>query len=374
MRPVSAAFNRIVRGSHSIGVTARALTTYQEGVAPTGTDLEVIRGTVQLDSTADVRSTLTLEVNGDGMWPASAFDLLTPYGNEVFVQRGVVVAADGSSELVSQGYFRIYSVDQDGTTDTSITLECRDRMSGIVDARLEAPVQFQSSESIEDVFTQLVQDVYPTATIVFDFDAAGTTLGADQVADEDRYGFLLEVARAHGKVMYWDYAGRLQVKTAPDPAVPVFDVNAGEDGVLVKLRRTLDRDGVYNAVVALGESPSGDEPVRAVARDLDPNSPTMWGGRFGKVPRFFYSAFMRTVQQASDAAVAMLQRSIGLPYNVNFSAVPNPALEPLDPVLVSHEDRSELHVIETLTIPLHPGDPMTGTTRQQKSSAIEVDS
>jgi hypothetical protein len=372
MRPVSAAFNRIVRGSHSIDVTARVLTTYQEGVSPVGTDLQVIHGEVHMDSTADVRSTLTLEVNGNDMWPLEPTGLLTPYGNEVFVQRGVVVSADGSSELVSLGYFRIYSVDQDGTTDTSITLECRDRMSGIVDARLEAPIQFQSSQSVQDVFTQLVQDVYPTATIVFDFNAAGTLLGADQVADEDRYGFLLDVARSRGKVIYWDYAGRLQVKTAPDPRVPVFDVNAGHNGVLIRLRRTLDRDGVYNAVVALGESPSGDEPVRAVARDLDPTSPTRWGGRFGKVPRFFYSAFMRTVQQASDAAVAMLQRSIGLPYNVDFSAVPNPALEPLDPILVTHEDKSELHVIETLTIPLQQDDPMSGTTRKQTGSVIEV--
>lgn len=374
MRPVSDAFNRIIRGSHSIDVTARILTTYQEGVNPGGTDLAVIRGDVQMDSSADVRSTLELEVDGAGMWPSGPTDLLTPYGNEVFVRRGVVVAADGSSELVSLGYFRIYSVDQDGTTDTAITLRCRDRMSGIVDARLEAPVQFQSSQSVSDVFTQLVQDVYPTATIVFDFDAVGTLLGADQVADEDRYGFLLDVARSRGKVMYWDYAGRLQVKTAPDPTVPVFDVNAGRDGVLVKLRRTLDRDGVYNAVVALGESPSGDEPVRAVARDLDPTSPTRWGGPFGKVPRFFYSAFMRTVQQASDAAVAMLQRSIGLPYNVDFTAVVNPALEPLDPILITHRDKSELHVIETLTVPLQVGDPMSGTTRQQTGSVIEVES
>lgn len=374
MRPVSAAFNRIVRGSHSIDVTAKVLTTYQEGVNPGGTDLLVIKGDVQMDSSADVRSTLELEVDGVDMWPSDPSGLLTPYGNEVFVRRGVVTSADGSSELVSLGYFRIYSVDQDGTTDTSITLRCRDRMSGIVDARLEAPIQFQSSQSVQDVFTQLVQDVYPAATIVFDFDAAGTLLGADQVADEDRYGFLLDVARSRGKVMYWDYAGRLQVKTAPDPTVPVFDVNAGHDGVLIRLRRTLDRDGVYNAVVALGESPSGDEPVRAVARDLDPTSPTRWGGPFGKVPRFFYSAFMRTVQQASDAAVAMLQRSVGLPYNVDFTAVPNPALEPLDPILITHQDKSELHVIETLTVPLQVGDPMTGTTRQQTGSVIEVES
>lgn len=374
MRPVSAVFNRIVRGSHSIDVTAKVLTTYQEGVNPGGTDLLVIKGDVQMDSSADVRSTLELEVDGVDMWPSDPSGLLTPYGNEVFVRRGVVTSADGSSELVSLGYFRIYSVDQDGTTDTSITLRCRDRMSGIVDARLEAPIQFQSSQSVQDVFTQLVQDVYPAATIVFDFDAAGTLLGADQVADEDRYGFLLDVARSRGKVMYWDYAGRLQVKTAPDPTVPVFDVNAGHDGVLIRLRRTLDRDGVYNAVVALGESPSGDEPVRAVARDLDPTSPTRWGGPFGKVPRFFYSAFMRTVQQASDAAVAMLQRSVGLPYNVDFTAVPNPALEPLDPILITHQDKSELHVIETLTVPLQVGDPMTGTTRQQTGSVIEVES
>lgn len=373
MRPVSSAFNSIVRGSHSIAVRARVLTSYQEGVSPIGTDLSILGGDVQLDATADVRATLELTVDGTGMWPQSSTGLLTPYGNEIFVQRGVVTSADGSAELVSQGYFRIYAVDQDETPDSPITISARDRMSGIVDARLESPVQFFAGQSVSDAFTQLVQDVYPTATIVFDFDAAGTNLGANQVADEDRYGFLLDLARAHGKVMYWDYAGRLQVKSAPDPSVPVFTVDEGPHGVLVRLRRTLNRDGVYNAVVAMGEAPSEDDPVRAVARDDDPNSPTFWGGRFGKVPRFFFSAFLRSDLQAASAAQAMLQRSIGLPYNVDFTAVPNPALEPLDPVLINHRDRSELHVIETLSIPLTLANPMDGTTRQQVTTVIEVD-
>jgi hypothetical protein len=373
VRPVSDEFLNVIRGSHQVAIRVTVLTSFQTGVSPTGTELLVINGDVTLDATADVRGTVDVTVDGTNAFSRDPDGLLTPYGNELFVERGVVFGT-GTREMVSQGYYRIYSVEQDDRPDAPIRLAGRDRMSGIVDGRLLAPMQFVAGTSIETVFETLVQEIYPTAEVIFDFDAATSLLATSHVADEDRYTFLRDLANARGKIMFWDYAGRLRVEDPPDPSVTVFDVNAGAHGVLLSLDRRIDREGVYNAVVALGEAPSTEvTPVRAVARDMNASSPTFWDGPFGKVPRFYQSPFITTGEQAATAAEKILARSIGLPYSVDFTAVPNPALEPLDPVRVTHRDGYENHVIERLRVPLTVTEPIVATTREQTAIVIEVE-
>lgn len=379
MRPVSDRFLRAVRGSHQMFTRAKVLETFQTGVDPVGTEITVLDGDARFDASADVRGTVQVRTDGLGAAGLGAFTrkptgLLTPYGNELFVARGLEFG-DGTTEIVSLGYFRIYSVNQDEAPRGSIDLVGQDRMSGIRDARLLAPVVFGTGTPLEVVFETLVGEVYPNALIEFDFNAAASTLQSQHVADEERYDFLRDLAQSRGKIMYWDYRGVLRVEDPPDATEPVFELHYGRDGVLVRLARELNRDGVYNAVVALGEQPSSDvAPVRAVARDVNPTSPTYWDGRFGKVPRFYSSPFITTTTQAQSAAEKLLRRSIGLPYLLNLRAVPNPALEPLDPVTVlsSNDDTLQVHVLETLTIPLAPGDPLTATTREQTNVVIEV--
>jgi len=370
MRPVTSQFLNVIRGSHQIALRVRVLTSFQTGVNPTGTELLVVDGNVHLNATADVRATVDLEVDGTGAFTRDPGGLLTPYGNEVFVERGVIYGT-GTHEYVSLGYFRIYEVEQSNQPDYPIRLGGRDRMSGIVDGRLIAPVQFVAGTSISAIFNTLVQEIYPTATIQFDYNATTDLLQTSVVADEDRYSFLRNLVTSRGKIMYWDHAGRLQVKDAPNVNNTVFDINSGEDGVLIEVSRRLDRGSVYNAVVTLGEQVQLDvPPVRGVARDMNPLSPTFWDGPFGKVPRFFSSPFVTTQAQAESASSKILARSIGLPYSVTLSAVPNPALEPYDPIKVTRSDGYDKHLIQEMTIPLNVDRPMTINTREQTTVDI----
>lgn len=371
MRPVTDQFLSTVRGSHRMATVVKLVTTYQEGVDPDGDELDVIRGDVMLDADADVRGSCNVTVDGNDAFTRDPAGQLTPYGNELHIARGVVYGA-GTRELVSQGYFRLYVVRQDDRPDAPITLIGRDRMSGIIDGRLEVPRQFATGTTVQSIFDDLVLEIYPDATIDFDYDATSDTVNTNYVADEDRYTFLRDLMKARGKIMYWDYRGRLQVRDPPNATETVFDVNAGANGVLIALGRDLNREGVYNAVVALGEAPTTDvEPVHAIARDMNPESATFWEGRFGKVPRFFKSPFITTLAQAQSAAESILQSAIGLPYRVDFSAVPNTALEPLDPIRITTEDGVEKHVLESIRIPLEFNQPMTATTRKLTSVIIE---
>lgn len=376
MRPVSERFLRVVRNSHKACFRATVVTGLPTGVEPEGTEIPIFDGDVQLDANASIRGTLDLTTDGS-LWSDDSDGLLTPYGAEVHIARGIEFGG-GEREWVSQGYFRIYTAEQDDAPKGGpIRITARDRMSGIIDARLEAPIQFPAESAVSTVFDTLVLEVYPTADIVYDFDAEAVTFPGSHIAEQDRYGFLLDVTKALGKVLYWDYEGKLRVEDAPaaTTSAVAFDVTHGADGVLVSMGRARSREGVYNAVVVTGEAP-GDQPaVRAVARDVAPTSPTYWHGPFGKVPKFYSSSFITDAGQAAAAASALLSRNLGLPYAVQFGMVPNPALEPLDVVGVTYRDnaRAELHVLEKLNIPLTAAGAMSATTRERSAEEIDVE-
>lgn len=364
MRPVSAAFLRTVRGSHTALFRATVCSTFQTGTSPAGTRIPIFGGDVHIDGTANIRSTLDLVTDGTGMWPNSAGSLLAPYGNEIYVERGLVYSDE---EYVGLGYFRIQAPEQDEAPNGSIRLSGRDRMAGIIDARLLAPQQFGSTASLGFVMSTLVGQVYPAATIEWD-DATNTVLlGRPLICEEDRFAFLDDLVRSRGKIWYWDYRGVLVIRSPPNPAQSVFEVAAGAGGVLLKLSRTLTREGVYNAVVAQGEAFDTSAPVRGVAVDNNSLSPTYYAGRFGPVPKFYTSPFLLTPGQAAAAAAAELRRNLGLPYVLDLTAVPNPALEPWDPVTVrvAASERLETHVLEKVTVPLTADGAMTATTREQ---------
>lgn len=372
MRPVSEQFLLTLRGSHNAFTRVQVLTSFQTGVAPVGgTEINVIDGIVSQDGAADIRSSVDLTTNGGlNIFPQRPTDDLTPYGNELFIECGIQLA-NGSTEIVSQGYFRIDSVEQSSAPYGVIRVSGYDRMKGIVEARLTAPMSFPAGTSVGSIFTTLVLEVYPLATIEFESASfANSTLVSTQVAEESRFDFLNNIVTSNGHIMYWDYRGILVVKGMPDPMVAVWDVNAGAHGVLVDSTRGVSREGVYNAVVAVGESVNETPPVRAIAIDSNPNSPTYWYGSFGKVPRFFSSSFITTELQALNAAENILRKTLGLPYSVNFTSISNPALEPLDAVTINQVDVVALHVIETIVIPLTTLRPLTATTRRQATLAL----
>lgn len=381
MRPVSEAFLSAVPFSHQMVARVRLCTPGQQGVNPgpinatTGEPeypLAINDGDVFLNAAAQIRAIASLSVSSS--WPVNQSDMLFPNGGaELFIERGIQFG-DGSREWISQGYFRLDDVEQDDAPDGPIEIEASDRMAAIIDARLVQPRQYFSGQTKRAVIEDLVLELYPTVTVVlsgFDGDAP---MGADQICERDRYKFLNDLAKAHGCTMFFNYAGNFVMQPVPDYATtePMWKINHGASGVLIRLGRRLSRASVFNAVVADGEQATDAEAVQGIAYDLNTQSPTRWNGPFKQVPRFWQSSFLRTQEQADNAAAAMLARSIGTPYVVDFNVVPNPALEPLDLVEVSYSDAyaSSRHIVDTLRIPLVASRSMSGTTRMQP---LEVD-
>lgn len=366
----------LASGSHVATFQAVVLDTYQDGDEPNGVDIPIIDGDVKLDGAADIRGSLSLttagEQGGQLLWPSHATDLLAPFGNEIFVRRGIQI--NGQTVWSSLGYYRISNPDQNDAPDGPITLTGLDRMSRIIEARLLSPRSFLSNRTVHSVFDELVREVYPQATIVFDDPAVEfAQIGRLVESEDSRYDMLREVAESHGKIMYWDTSGILRVESVPDPQVPIWHFMAGrQNGVLMQASRSLSSEGVYNCVVASGEGASDEvEPVRAVVYDNNPKSPTYFFGRFGPIPKFYTSAMIVTEAQALRTATSMLRRSSGYPYNVNFTIAPNPAVRPHHPARVGYRDgKREIHVIESITIPLSVDAAMSGTTKEQTLTTV----
>lgn len=381
MRPVSQAFLDTIRGSHKIAVRATVLETFQTGTNPQGTEIPDIDGNVESEAKiigerevqgALIFSSLDMITNGSRMWPNKGSDLLAPFGNEIFIERGVVLAND-VVEWVGLGYFRIDSIEQNTAPDGPIEISGSDRMVGIEEARFTQPRQFLQGRSLGSIVEELVTDVYPDAVIEWDDNTNESTLGRDLIFERERIDALTDLVTSVGKQVFWDHRGILVISDVPDPTTPVYTVNSGADGVLVEMARDLSRIDAYNGVVAVGEAADEQPPVHALVVDEGINSPTRWGGKYGKVPRFYFSPFITTQAQANSAATAILQQSIGLPYNVDFQASPNVALEPLDPVLVEYPrtsrsiaTRDELHILQRIRYPLNAHNVLSAVTKEQK--------
>lgn len=374
MRGVSDKFLATLRGAHTAVFRARVCTTYQTGNDPDGTEIPIISGDVQSSASGQIRSTLNLTTST--AWPKDAGDLLAPYGNEIFVERGIDFG-DGAKEWVGLGYYRIDTPEQDQTPNGPVDITASDRMAGIIDGRFLTPRQFVSSQSRGQVLETLISEVYPAALIDWDdTDVRDAPLGRTIVADRDRYATLNDLITSLGKLGYFDHTGTFIVRSpATVTGAPDWTVDAGARGVMVKMSRSITREGIYNVVVASGEATDTAPPQWAAVADLSATSPTRYGGPFGPVPRFYSSPFVTTVTQARAAASTLLRKSLGLPYQVKLDAVPNPALEPDDVLSVRYPSgpmslRTEAHIIDTVTIPLDVESAVSLTTRKQYGEDI----
>lgn len=358
----AADFAPIVSGSHTARFRAVAVDGYQDGVTPTGVELKVIDGSVELDATADIRGAGSVTLAE--AWPTVRNLSLAPFGAEVFLARGIDLGGAGVL-WAALGYFRISEIDQSDAERGPVGLTLEDRMSTIIDSRFTSPRQWLQGTTVGAIVDEIVLEIYPNATIVYDDDSNLSQLGRSLIAEESRYEVLITLATGLGKIVYWNGEGKLVFESVPDEDVPVWVVNAGPGGVMVKANRSLSRDGVYNAVVVTGEGADEITPVRAIAYDAQESSPTFFGGPFGRVPRFYSSPFITTQSQAEGAAVSLLRKSLGAPYDVGVSAVPNPALKPYDAIRVVYNDGTrEMHVVERVTIPMTNDAALAIATRQ----------
>lgn len=372
MRDVSSKWGRTVTGSWTPFYRVTACSYFQTGTSPVGTRVPIMAGKVDLDGAADIYATTELTVEGS-YWPENGDPdpLLAPYGVEVYVQAGIKYR-DDLVELVGLGYFRVRTVGQDdATTLGPIDLVGEDRMSTIARAKLLQPVAFPADTTNGEFASALVTEVFPDAVIVWDDELEDAPLGRDVIVEDDRLAPLKSMAIAAGKVMRFNGDGELTFFTPPNPleSTPVARLASGRGGVLCAVSRELTDAGIVNAIVARGDGADDVGAAYGLAQDLDPASPTRYNGPFGPSPDYITSSLITTDDIAIIAAQTELRRRGGLPHKLDFEVSPRFELEPDDLIHVEHTYGTGRHIINSLSVPLVPGQTMTGITRQQLVSS-----
>lgn len=366
MQPVSAAFLAAIKQSHVLVTKAEIL----RSGAPVQT-LDILDGSVAVDVNNAVRRRCDVSLTDPTgtLTPAVATDLLAPFGNEVRLSRGIQFA-DGTSELIPLGVFGLEDVDVQDTADgLTIHLVGMDRAQKVARATLTDVYSVAAGTNFATAIQALIASRVSGLTYNFMITSNNTPALTFQSGD-DPWKAAQDMAESMGAELFFDAQGICVLQPIPDPLVSAvaYSYLEGADATIVSVSKKLTRQGIYNYVVATGEtSDPAIVPVRSVAQDSDPTSPTYTGGAFGVVVRFYASPFITTQAQADSAAAAMLRQSLGLTEQVGFTAIPNPAHEAGDVVTITRA-RAKVdarYVLDAFTVPLGPTALLQGTTRKR---------
>lgn len=316
--------------------------------------LEHTGGSVPVDRGQTIRRTCTVTTADVSLIPRTPVDELATYGARLRIARGVTYG-DGSQELVPLGVFRLDSVDGD-PADGPVTVQGKSLEACVADDKLTEP--WKSTGTVVGAATALIQRSLPTADVISL--VADAPIGARTFdVEADPWAAVQEIVAAAGAECYTNADGVFVIASLPDllttPAA--WEVAARDGGVYVQGSRAMSSDKVFNGILARGENTEENvAPVSYLATDDDPNSPTYWGGPFGRRPDFYTSSTLTTVNACAQAAGLKLAAGKAPNASGDFSALPNPALECGDVIRVIHPDGTrELHQVQSFSVPLDTG-------------------
>ncbi len=372
MRPVSDAYRAAIGQSHRLVVKVEILDGAHNviGTLTDDTEASLVSGGVTLDQNAASRGRYDITVVDDGareLVPTSASDMLSPYGNECRVSRGLILP-NGEPETPSILIGRIDAANVDDTAaGLTIQIAGQDRSARVIDAKFEEPYEVAAGTNIETAIRNVVSDAIPGVICIF----PGSTYVTPALRAEeegDRWAFAQNIATASGLELYFNGDGHLVLGPLYDrPAVATLA--EGEGGVLLSANRGWVREGTYNRVIAVGSNTSNEgTPPRGVWTDDDQQSATYYFGPFGRVPRHYRSEFITTDAQALDAATTLGVRQLGTTQTATFTTLVDASLEPSDTVRITRARAGidEDNVLDSLAIPLDAAGMMSGTTRARQ--------
>jgi hypothetical protein len=286
--------------------------------------LEHTGGTVNVDRSQQCRRTCSVTAPDPGIIPRTAADKMSVYGAQLRISSGVQIGS--YRELVPVGQFRIDNIDGDVDDGPAVitgqSLECI-----VADDKFTAP--YRASGTAVSAITALIQRSIPDAAVIVAATDAAIGPRTYDVGD-DPWEAVIEIAATIGAEVYCDAGGSFVIAELPNllTATPAWTIAAGEHGVYLSATRGMSSKGVHNGVVVRGENPETGVSTGAVlVVDDDPNSPTYWGGRFGRRPTFHTSPTLTTTGQCLAAGTLLLRAAMAPNAVANLKALVNPALE-----------------------------------------------
>lgn len=370
MYPISDKFRAALTRSHKIATRVEVLSA---GATIALLDDVTISGAVTVEKQAAIRRRFQAKVvdRSGTLTPRVATDLLTPYGNEVRLWRGIDFQDGTANELVPLGTFRLSRceiVDADGVM---IDLTGFDRSRTISRAKLTSPYTIAAGGD----YSAAVHDLIDArmAGLVYHF--ASTTATTPDLAfleGDDPWTHANDMATSFGAEVFLDPLGDPVLRPEPDPNSGQIDWSyvEGPTATILGVKRVLDDEKTVNGYIVTGETTSNAVPVRGEAWDDNPSSPTFRGGPYGEAPAFVRSPLVTTNDQATDMAAGLLRSTLGLSERVTHSALVNPAHDSGDIVAIRRAASGvdAVYVLDSFAIPLDQGAAMSATYRERRTS------
>jgi len=386
-----------IKGPHVPFVVIKVLS-----IDGTMTNIPITGGSVKIDRTSqDARRTINFTTNDETLVPLHNADPLNIYANHIFAYRGVIWnrpeidpklwsanvplseemlrPANLAYELVPVGVFRINSVTIDEKGDGTLELQvsgsditsniAKNHWTGtttvwtthytppIVMTQVSAillNVQTLIASYFKEAIELLVRDRWPKKSHigqpVFHFSAVadkkllkpivfGST-NPTSMSSTSPWTDISGIAASMGAEIFVDPEGAFTLLEIVDPnsVQPTWEFLDGEGGLLISATRKLDDSKAVNYVWATGESSMTQLPLRSIAINNDPSSPTYYGGDFGIVSAMEPGRKKLTTQAEVDlAAKTYLNWYTGGDEAVTIEGVVNPALDVGDVVRVRRQ-------------------------------------
>lgn len=311
-------------------------------------------GTVSANLTNRVTRTASFTLS-DEWFPRTVEDPLSPYRAVVRIFAGTGYG-DGTEEVFPVMTGRVYDVTRNA--DGSVTFRADDLAADVVAARFEQPVNSNTGSTVLAQIRSLIRQAVPQ--VQFGTDTALDATTPKLTWDEDRGQALDDLAEALGARWYVLGDGSFVVRPFPySTSTPVETITDGVRGLLSAASVAITRDGTANSVTVVAERMDGTDPVRYVARDVTPTSPTLYGGPFGRVNQIIKVQTPLTTAQAQTLARTQLSAATALTQQWTCEVVPDYTLEPGDTIRFGYRGLQADQVLDSITYPL-----MTNRTMQ----------
>lgn len=335
---------------HRLAVRVEVWSGYGPDSIQLHDDLPFLNGTIAATLNSRVTRTMSFTID-ESFYPVLQTGILAPYGNVIRSYRGVEMG-DGSTDYMFPTFVgRI----QDTELDDSgvVTVSASDLGAEVVAFDFETPENSAAGVPIPTEVKRLISDALPGIGFgVFD---AYSEVVQPLTWERNRAAALDELATTVGSFWYALSDGRFVLRHYPwtVAAAPVVTLADGDGGVITGWRVRRSREDVFNSEIVTGERLNGDAPVHAIARDLTPGSPTLYGGSFGvrtKHTRLQTPASTGAVQTAANDA---LRRDIALLESWAWEQVPDAAMELGDAVTLNAAGRTDIiQVVDSFAMPL----------------------
>ena len=306
--------------------------------------------------------------------PTSPSSLLTPFGNELFLEYGVFTVGT-PVQFAPLGLFTITGVTVDDSTDNlTVTVEIADRSFVISQRAFLQPWVFPKTREgnfVEEMIVllnyiwntnQATGEAIPgSPPLVYNIAPTDAVLpSATYDQGSDPWQAAQDMANAIGYELFFGLNGEVVGYPIPNPLTQPITWNFTDDtqNILFTPSRTLEgspfstpieisvaftRQGIFNDIFITGTGTSNApysntgnyEPVIAEAKDTNPGSSTYVYGPLGDLPEFVASNLAVSGPQAQAIANNDLTNATSSAWQFTLTASPNPLFDVDDVITIT---------------------------------------